>query len=330
MQSKSEKKTILSSYENFNAERILFLEPKQDKFDDKKDNGELGVPISFYKIFLKTKNPDGSEGDLILSTPSRLFSFGISKNSMSGSVGFTFPLCLFSRDGATAEEKKFLEVFESIVEKCKKHILEVKDEIEQYDLEPRDLEKKKVNPLYYKKEKYTDPETKKTTLRNVPGVGPTLYAKLMYSAKKGKIATKFYSATEKDEHGEELQLDPYDLISTETDKKFFYAQGALKFESIFIGATGAISLQIKLMEAIIEPSMMGGQRLLKSSFTRPTADETVSVFNPAKNQSNPLQTDDKDETNSLVEEEISMTPPPTPVKAPPKVVKRVVKKPVAE
>jgi hypothetical protein len=71
------------------------------------------VKIEFNRINISTRNEDGYIGELIIPTE-RLYSFGVSENTSqeTGNVtGFTFPLCLWSRDGVTPAEKtwcKFL------------------------------------------------------------------------------------------------------------------------------------------------------------------------------------------------------------------------------
>jgi hypothetical protein len=103
--------------------------------------------INYKRIMIRTKNSDGTIGDLILPTE-KLFSFGVSENTNqeTGKVnGYVMPLCLHTRDGATKEEKEWSETFTNIVEKCKDHLLANKEEIEYFDLERNDL--KKLNPL---------------------------------------------------------------------------------------------------------------------------------------------------------------------------------------
>lgn len=325
----NQKQTVLSDFNTYNVDDVIFDSVKENQIEEKGINGEKGQTIRFHKVYMQTKNPDGTVGDLIISTP-KCFSFGVSKNMLSGSVkGYTLPLCLYSRDGATDEEKHFVQVFESIVDKCIDHVLDIKDEVDKFDLERRDLVKTKggLNPLYYKRERYTD-ENGRTKLRVVPGTGPTLYAKLMYSAKTESIATKFYHAYETDEHGEEKELDPMNLISSETEKKYCYAQAALKFESIFIGSNDTICLQVKVQEAVIEPSSLGPKRLLKSSFTRPPVEKRVQMDNSMSSDSDQIlvaptttkqASPDDDDKNSLVDEPV-VTPRPVLRK------KRIVKK----
>ena len=238
--------TQLTPAEGYNAkQRMIFSEPVVGSIPDSK------VKIEFKRINISTRNEDGSVGELIIPTE-RLYSFGVSENTSqeTGNVtGFTFPLCLWSRDGATPAEKTWVDTFNEIVERCMDHLIENKEEIDLFDLTRADLTKTKggLNPLYYKKEKYTD-EKGKSALRNVPGRGPTLYAKLIYSKKQDKFLTQFFDTNDN-------ILEARDLMG-----KHCYASGAVKIESIFIGAK--ISLQVKLYEAVVEPSKMGMKRLL--------------------------------------------------------------------
>ena len=58
---------------------------------------------------------------------------------------------MWDRDGATEAQLKWLEGFNNAIDSCKEHILEVKDEVEKYDLDEAEL--KRFNPLYWKKGK---------------------------------------------------------------------------------------------------------------------------------------------------------------------------------
>jgi hypothetical protein len=211
--------------------------------------------INYKRIMIRTKNSDGTIGDLILPTE-KLFSFGISENTNqeTGKInGYVMPLCLHTRDGATKEEKEWSETFTAIVEKCKDHLIANKEEIEYFDLERNDL--KKLNPLYYKREKG----------KIVPGTGPTLYAKLIVSKKQdNKILTMYF-----DFNGD--SVDPLTLLG-----KYCHAKCAVKIESIFIG--NRISLQVKLYECEVKLMETGMKQLLR----RPKAQQRVLTSNTSK------------------------------------------------
>ena len=180
-----------------------------------------------------------------------------------------------------------------------------------FDLTRADLTKTKggFNPLYTKKEKFTD-EKGKPGLRNVPGRGPTLYAKLIYSKKQDKFLTQFFDTNDN-------ILEARDLMG-----KHCYASGAVKIESIFVGAK--ISLQVKLYEAVVEPSKMGMKRLL----ARPKArSKVLASMNENKSAAFALDDDGvEDDAGSLVgsgEEDNVEVKKPSPKKTVVRKVKRV-------
>jgi hypothetical protein len=217
---KGERSNQLTQATGYDVKRMVFGEPVNGTIPDS--------PITYRRIPISTVNKDGSIGDLIIPT-CRLFSFGVQENldfTTKKPNGHVLPLCLWSRNGATAEEKAWTDTFEKIVEHCKNHLVENREEIGQYDLTINDL--KKFNPLYYKRDKG----------KIVEGFGPTLYAKLIASKKHNKILTMFY-----DTNGE--SVDPLSIM-----KKYCYAVGGIKIESIFVG--GKITLQVKLYEAQVE------------------------------------------------------------------------------
>jgi len=267
-------------------QRMIFSDPIVGSIPDSK------VKIEFKRINISTRNEDGSVGELIIPTE-RLYSFGVSENTSqeTGNVtGYTFPLCLWNRDGVTPAEKIWVDTFNDIVENCIDHLIDNREEIDLFDLTRGDLTKAKggLSPLYIKKEKYTD-EKGKTVLRNVPGKGPTLYAKLIYSKKQDKFLTQFFDTNDN-------IIEARDLMG-----KHCYAKAAVKIESIFVGAK--ISLQVKLYEAVAEPTKMGMKRLL----ARPKArSKVLAAQNDIKTASSAMDDDDDDkppqdeDTGSLI------------------------------
>ena len=241
--------TQLTSASGYDINNMIFSDVQHESIPK-------SVPqINYKRIMIRTKNSDGSIGDLILPTE-KLFSFGVSENTNqeTGKVnGYVMPLCLHTRDGATKEEKEWSETFTAIVEKCKDHLIANKEEIEYFDLERNDL--KKLNPLYYKREKG----------KIVSGTGPTLYAKLIVSKKQdNKILTMYF-----DFNGD--SVDPLTLLG-----KYCYAKCAVKIESIFIG--NRISLQVKLYECEVKLMETGMKQLLR----RPKAQQRVLTSNTSK------------------------------------------------
>jgi hypothetical protein len=231
MTSKSERSNQLTSAADYDVKRMVFSDPQQGSVPN--------TPIVYKRIAISTLNKDGTTGDLILPTE-QLFSFGVSENINPETKkvnGHVLPLCLWNRESPSAAEKAWTDTFDRIVENCKKHLIDNRDEIEQYDLSMNDL--KKFNPLYWKREKG----------KIVEGTGPTLYAKLIASKKHNKILSMFFNTD-----GE--SIDPLTLLG-----KYCYAKAAVKIESIFLG--NKISLQVKLYETEVR-LMDGGMKPLMS------------------------------------------------------------------
>ena len=292
--------TQLVNGTEYDVKNMIFSEPVHGSIPDSKP------AISFQRVNIMTRNSDGSVGELIIPT-GKLFSFGVSENTSqeTGKTnGYTMPLCMWSKHGASDEEKAWTNTFDKIVDKCIDYILDNKEELDKFDLDRSDL--KKFNPMYWKKEKVM--VDGKPRLEVAKGTGPTLYTKLIFSKRSEKFVTKFY-----DHH--DNPIDPFDLIG-----KYCYVYGAVKIESIFIG--NKISLQVKLYEAVVEPLQSGSKRLL----SRPQSNSVV-----LNNQSNIMKmggqsdddNDDDDDSSSDGSIEAEPTPPPKPAK---KVVRRVVKK----
>jgi hypothetical protein len=207
--------------------------------------------------------------------------------------GYSMSLALWNKNGATEEEKDWVDTFNAIAENAKKYVLDHKDDIEKYDLEPANL--KKFNPLYWKRDKG----------KIVEGTGPTLYAKLITSKKEGiKINSIFYDA-------EGNTIDPLSLIG-----KYAHVKAAIKIESIFIGKD--ISLQVKLYEAEVKLLQTGMQSLMRTN--RPTPQKLVSTVSTESRPLQNIQNDDDDEEETIEE------PPKPVVPVVKKVIKKVIKK----
>jgi hypothetical protein len=274
--------TQLTHMEDFNpAEQMLFSDPVTGSVPDSKPK------IEYRRINISVRNPDGSVGELIIPTTERVFSFGVCKNTEVGSdkiTGYTFPLCLWTKDNPTKEEKRWTDGIDRMVEWCIKHLLDNKEDL-NLEISETDLTKSKggLNPLYWKKEMRAN-ENGKQTFQKVQGLGPTLYAKLIYSKKNSKFVTQFYDSNDN-------MINAFDLI-----EKPCYVNAAIKIESIFISATDKISLQIKLYEANVELVEGGMKRLL----ARPNKImERVEIANSeTKSMNDILAVDDERASNA--------------------------------
>lgn len=307
--------TQLTPAKGYDTKRVIFSEPISGVIPNQK-----GPKIEFKRINIFTRNEDGTTGELILPTE-KLFSFGVSENTNpeSGKVnGYTFPLCLWNRDGATKAEKEWTDTFSRIVDRCIDHLIENREEIDMFELTRSDLTKSKggLDPLYWKREKYTDKKGK-TSIRRVPGFGPTLYTKLIYSKKSNKFLSQFFDRSDK-------PLNALDLMG-----KYCHADAAIKIESIFIGSR--ISLQVKLYEAVVEPASTGMKRLLTKS--KPSSkilqfDSKVSST-PMASHSDEEGEEEEDDVgsidNSESDNETEEEKQPSPKKTKKKIVRKVRK-----
>jgi hypothetical protein len=220
--------------------------------------------ITFYRINIGIKNPDGTEGEVIVGLD-RSFSFGVSTNydeSKTVIQSYSYPIALYDKNGATELQLltvQFIEVFSEI---CQEHTLQthVKQSLSAPKTELHHLED--YNPLYY-------PEDKKTGER-IPGKSPNFYPKLLWvkagTNKNGKAVpdrmfTHFYAEDEDGPDGEPLELNPLDFI----DKKH-HTTAAIKLESIFFGAKTK-NIQTKVYEAVVKSADNGSRRLLRTTRT---------------------------------------------------------------
>lgn len=228
----------LSDFQNFNKEHIVFSKPEIGNIP--------GQKINFKRVRIAVKNSDGSIGDLIFSTPEKLHSFGLqeSRDMATNKLnGYVLPICLWNRNGATENEKKFTEIFNEITEHCKTYLLDHKEDIEKYDLDMSDL--KKFNPLYWKMDKG----------KPVEGRGPMLYLKVLLNKKQNKINTIFV------DEETNREIDPFTILNKPCN-----ITAAIKFESIFIG--NKISLQVKLYEVVVKQIDNSIRGLLRPTATK--------------------------------------------------------------
>ena len=172
---------------------------------------------------------------LFIATPT-VYSFGVSPQanigekvdeSLSNVKYFTLPLCLHSKTGPTVEEERFVELFNQLVDACKAYLCSksANEELGKFGDDQITLaDLKKLNPLYYKKDKGVV----------VAGTGPVLYPKLIVR-KDGQSCITSFTDNQNTHH------DHRSLIN-----KRMHVRCALKLESIFVGSK--VSLQFKVFE----------------------------------------------------------------------------------
>lgn len=243
----------LSNVFNFDVNRIVFT-----KVQKKSANN-----ITYNTIGIKVKNVkpnsselDGTTGDLVFAT-SEIWSPGVQENKFAPGT-WSMPLFLYGMNGATDEEKKFVDVFNSIVEHTKNHIVVVRTEIGKPRLTTDSESFEKFNPLWFKKNKETG--------ENESDSSPVFYVKLMQNKRSGEnnILSKFADATTK------KIVNFTDMIDRKCN-----VRAVIKFESIFINAK-TISLQIKLVDACVR-SKSAVQYYLTQDFENTVPQESTLV-----------------------------------------------------
>jgi hypothetical protein len=231
--------TQLTHATEFNADNIIFSKPVVSNIPNS--------TLTYKRIMISTKNKDGTVGDLVISTD-RLFSFGIGPRNPLGDTkdGYKMSISMHSKDAPTPSEMRTIEVVQQIIDKCKSHLLAVKDDIGFYKLTKDDsmLSDFGKNALFYKSDKG----------KILEGLPPILSAKLI--ERKGEIVTIFT-----DEAGK--AIDPMSIF-----KKTCNVTAVLKFSSIFIGAK-LLSLDIRLYEAQVKVPQTGLRRLLSPVVSEP-------------------------------------------------------------
>lgn len=289
--------------------------------------------ITFYRINIGIKNPDDSEGEVIIGLD-RSFSFGVSTNydeSKTVIQSYSYPISMYDRNGATDHQLRSVQFIEVLSEVCQEYTLQphVKQSLSAPKTELHHLEK--YNPLYY-------PEDKKTGER-IQGKSPNFYPKLLWVKagvnKNGKevkerMFTRFYAEDEDGPDGEPLSLNPLEFL----DKKH-YTTAAVKFESIFFGAKTK-NIQTKVYEAVVKAADSGSKRLLRTAVRVPpsmppsadganssssasssasssssSSSSSFSVPAPPKSEKKPLEASD-DEAEEGEGEEAEKAPEPVP------------------
>ena len=298
-------KTIISDPVTYDINNLFFEKPKEQS--TKLSNGST---INFFRVNIKTKNPDGkTSGDLILSLD-RSFCLGISDKF--GAENLSALMLLWdSQKGPTNKQKKTKELIDSIVEKCKDWLFvpENKKAVKKMSVKREELTK--MNPL----------RTRPNENGDYNEADSPLFAVRLTQSKErtdkngnlipAKISTGFYSEDEKDSSGNQLEINPLSLIN-----KKFNATIAVKVEDIFIGKD--ISIQFKLLEAVVKTVDSGPKRLLAHivSTENEDDDEDNTVIDVSESGSDNTSTDTLISSDTEEEEEQQYVAPvsiPAPV-----------------
>lgn len=311
---------------NYDASNMIFGEPEERKIP--------GSVLSYQTIKISTRNPDGSIGDLVIKTEPELFSFGVKQfidQNDPNKVNYNLSLCLFTMNSPTKEQREWVNMFDSIVDKCADYIVSVKDDInkpsatKQFILAPEF----RFNPIFWKQEETgsvgkNGKKIMKPIDRNSDKASPTLNVKLMHFRATEKRPEKFESRFYVQKGGEFVEIDPLELL-----ERKMYITCAIKVDSIYIGAKP--SIQFKVYEASIDRfSEQNKVSLLRPRIKLP--DNSILFNSQDENDDIPLRSqqvetnnfqslNNDDETNSLDDEYV----PPPQIQQP--TPKKVIRKP---
>jgi len=286
-----------------------------------------GSSLSFYRLMLSIRNTDGSVGDLIIDLD-RSFSFGVGETrdlANNNLNGYTISVSMYDREGATDKQMRTVQFINCLSDVVKDYLLtdEGKASVENWDLEAPLL--KKVNPLYFKRDKG----------KIVEGSSPTFYPKLMYykasKDKNGKereprIGTKFYLEDEVDENGDSQEVNPLEFVGVRC-----HVTPAVKFENVYVASK--VSMQCKVYEANVKAADSGPKRLLKagppsnSGLTASLKGLSISGNSSSSSAAPVVPSKEITEEDLQLPEDDEETPAPAKEELK-KVVKKVVKKKV--
>jgi hypothetical protein len=304
-----QKNTQLIEPDQFSSSRIVFDDPVAESIP--------GQPGTNYRVNIGYKNPDNTDGFLILGFDT-CYCYGVSENVDMNSKalnGYNVAISLYDINGPTPKQQQTVEALTDILQACKKFILKdsTQESMGKIDDDDKILETdlRKINLIFWKKENGKPNQE----------LGGTIYPKMIWSKARtdaktnkhieAKMMTRFYNTEELDEDGTPMEVNPLDYVG-----KRFEITPAIKIESIFIGAK--ISIQCKVYEAFVKDVATGAKRLLKY---RPERSEDVIIVSPPTTSNSAMDFDD-------LEDEVEETPATTvEVKQPEPVVSAPAKAP---
>jgi hypothetical protein len=253
------KNTQPTAIEDFDVKNLIFDEPMFGQVPNQ--------PIKFHRVNMGYRNPDGTDGELVFELKD-YSSFGIQENRDSKtqelqgySVGITFGE--YKQD-STEYDCNVVEVFDSLVSKCKEHLLkpEVYKACKLKELYITDL--RNMAPHAQKKDKETD--------EIIEDSHYSIYPKLMWGKereimdeKTGEskvIPAKFKTELWDDDEaqlGNKVLLDPIESIGKRCRIRPF-----VKVRGVFVGSK--IKLQLELYAAGISIQKQEQQSGYKSMF----------------------------------------------------------------
>ena len=226
----------LTNYYDIEAKNISFSKHEVRKVP--------GKDITYERIPITIIHDDNLYGSLFIKTE-KCFSFGAQQNinKETGVLnGWMLPIAMYNRDGATEEQRKWVEKFGEIVERCKDYVMQL------YDFERPQLDKIGGCMWWPKNEGIVDESR-----------GPTLYSKIIAGRSGKRFDTKFREVKDLQDNDETgVVITKEELIEN------CNVIAVIKIDSIYICGEN-VSLQVKVYEALVE------EQEELPSFLRPVA-----------------------------------------------------------
>jgi hypothetical protein len=271
----SKKTTQLHNFQKWNIDNLIFCDPKPEMTPDSITNYRINIMTTNQQLDEHGQEVFDQEGKPVnlpsmgeaMTLLGRYFSFGVSEGKNKGEViSHSLPMAMWSRDGVLSEELAVTDKIQQIIEKCKDFVYEVRKQIKKPKMEKTDL--KGMDKLLFWK---TDEEGER-----IQGEGPTVSPKLVEwkekkDPKTGKIrpysmSTIFYLENEVNEHGDPVEVSPFDYISDKDAKQFklMYVTPVVKWDSIYI-ASDKVTIQLKVTETYIDPLQATAKKFLPNA-----------------------------------------------------------------
>ena len=213
----------LTNYSDIESKNISFGKHEVGKVP--------GKDIIYERIPITIIHDDNLYGSLFIKTE-KCFSFGAQQNinKETGVLnGWTLPIAMYNRDGATEEQLKWVLKFGEIVERCKDYVMQL------YDFERPQLDKIGGCMWWSKNEGIVDESR-----------GPTLYSKIIARKSGKRFDTKFREVKDLQDNNETGVI-----ITKEELIENCNVIAVIKIDSIYICGEN-VSLQVKVCEALVE------------------------------------------------------------------------------
>ena len=181
---------------------------------------------TYERIPITIQHDKDTFGSLLLKKP-KCFSFGAqqNRNKETGELyGWTLPIAMFDRDGATPSQVKWVETFNDITKKCKEYLRDV------YLFEDHQLDKL-ASCMWQPSE-----ESK----------GPTLYAKIITGKKSVRYDTQFSKVKDLDN-----SKSKQTRVTKEDIRDYCNVVAVVNIGSIYV-SDDKVRLQVKVYEANVQ------------------------------------------------------------------------------